>query len=740
MKQGGEILIPVTESPYPFRQGNEVPIILNAESITSRASERDLTLSHIWEIIKKRKWLILSTLCCGLLATFLLTKLTPPSYQANATIRIEKEPTRIVEFGQIFDTEQKDSVDVLQTEYELLKSRALAERVVKEMGLTETLLNANQPWFSKLFGNGDAPVVDTSSKLHKAAETFSKKLFIQPLEQSRLVKIYFEAPQATQAADITNTLISTYIKMRNEAHTETGDYAKGYLEQQIDTARRDLTQSEQRLIDYAKKKNILNIDDSQTVNVQKLTDMNQALADAERRRIQTESKYKQLQATGGNRDALDNLAIQNMKNTLATLEAEYQEKSRLFKPGYPDMQRLSSQIADMRRTIGKETASVTNAIKAEYLAAKEEENKLHDRLSKLNNELMQIQDKSIEYNALKREVETNRQLYDELLQRMREVNVASGVNPSIVRIIDEAQTPLQRYRPNMPLNLLIGLLGGLLGGIALAFLREGMDDSVHTDEDMEKFTGLPVLGSIPELSKLPETTLALKTLKEPRSELAEAYRILVANLGTALKKEKGNSILFTSIEPGEGKSTTAINVAYAYARMRYKVLLVDADMRCPTLHHKLGIDNNVGLGDYLDNSIDLPNIHSIDADANLHILTAGSETYDPVGLLSSNHMLALMGIAARRYNYIIIDAPPLKGFADPLVLSAMSSATVLLVGPNNSNQRMINAAIKQLKRAGGNLTGFLRMKVKRSHTVGQHYYDRYYQQRSHQLVPIASEA
>lgn len=738
MKQSNEILIPANEYHYSLRQGNEIPLILSPE-LATRATERDLSLQHVWDILKKHKWLILSALLLGILLAFLVTKLTPPSYQANATIKIEREPTRVVEFGQIHNTDQKDSIDILQTEYELLKSRALAERVIKQMGLADELLTADKPVFSLsgLFGGENKAVTDDASKLREAAEKFSKKLFVQPLEQSRLVKIYFEAPTAAQSANITNTLINTYVGMRNEAYTETGDYAKGYLDQQIEKTRNDLTQSEQRLFDYAKKKNILNIDDTQTVNVEKLTDMNKALADAERRRIQTESKYNQLKATGGNRDALDNLAIQNMKNTLANLEAEYQEKSRLFKPDYPDMQRLSSQIADMRNTINTETASVTSAIKAEYLAAKEEENKLQGRLGKLNNELMQIQDKSIEYNALKREVETNRQLYDELLQRMREVNVASGANPSIVRIIDEAQTPLQRYRPNTSLNLLIGLLGGLLGGIALAFLREGMDDNIHSDEDMEKFTALPVLGAIPDASKLPETTLALKTLNEPRSEVAEAYRIVVTNLGASLKKEKGNSVLITSIEPGEGKSTTAINIAYAYARMRYKVLLVDADMRCPTLHHKLGLTNNVGLSDYLDNSIDLPNIHSIGSDTGLHILTAGTETSDPVGLLSSNHMLALMGIAARRYHYIIIDAPPLKGFADPLVLSAMSTATVLLVSPKTSNRRIINAALKQLKRAGGNLTGFLRMKVRRT-TIGQHYYDHYYQQRSRQLVPVNS--
>lgn len=737
MKQGREILIQAPEHSHPLQQRSEAPIILRSET-TQQSGERDLSLQQVWNVVKKRKWLIISTLCFSTLAAFLITKLTPSSYQANATIKIEREPTRVVEFGQIFNTDQKDSIDILQTEYELLKSRALAERVVKEMGLTQASLRPKQSVFSLL--GSDEPGTDKTDDIRKTADDFSKKLFVQPLEQSRLVKIYFEAPEAAQAANITNTLIKTYVGMRNEAHTETGDYAKGYLEQELDKARRELTQSEQRLINYAKKKNILNIDDTQSVNVQKLTDMNQALADAERRRIQTESKYKQLQATGGSRDALDNLAIQNLKTTLASLEAEYQEKSRLFKPGYPDMQRLSSQIADMRRTVNKETASVQNAIKAEYLAAKDEENKLRDRLSKLNNELMQIQDKSIEYNALKREVETSRQLYDELLQRMNEVNVASGANPSIVRIIDEAQTPLQRYRPNLSLNLIIGLLGGLLGGIALAFLRENMDDGISSDEDMEKLTGFPVLGAIPDASKLAETTIALKTLNDPRSELAEAYRIAVTNMGTSLKKEKGNSILFTSIEPGEGKSTSAINVAYAYARMRYKVLLIDADMRCPTLHHKLEIDNNMGLSDYLDNSIDLPNIHSLGTETNLHILTAGSETSDPVGLLSSNHMLALMDIATRRYHYIIIDAPPLKGFADPLVLSAMSTATVLLVGPRNSNRQVLTAAIKQLKRAGGNLTGFLRMRVKRKSTVGQHYYDRYYQQRSRsrQLVPVPS--
>ncbi|MCB1639919.1 MAG: CpsD/CapB family tyrosine-protein kinase, partial [Thiothrix sp.] len=236
----------------------------------------------------------------------------------------------------------------------------------------------------------------------------------------------------------------------------------------------------------------------------------------------------------------------------------------------------------------------------------------------------------------------------------------------------------------------------------------------------------PVLGVIPGNGLFFRAGSALTPLSQPHSRLTEAYRIGFTNLKAHLTRDRGNAIVLTSRIPGEGKSTSAIQFAHICAAMRYSVLLLDADMRRPSLHRRLGLENHVGLSDYLNNSSNVPNIHAIGPDNNLHVLTAGSGMPDPVALLSSKHMQALMEIAAKRYHYIIIDAPPLKGFADPLVLAAMADATVLVVSPPSSHRRELTAAVQRIERAGGHLAGVLRTRVRKSEAMaGQAYYDSY---------------
>ncbi|HPQ96163.1 MAG TPA: GumC family protein [Thiolinea sp.] len=489
MRSGNPITIRTASRSGDFSSRDPLIITATAAPGTADTSGTQPRQGGLGRLLWRYKWPLLLSGLLGILLAYAFTLSRAASYQAESTLRLELGPTRVVEFGRLGGNEPPEALDLLQTEYELLKSRALARQVVAQMQLEDMLLNPPQGRWSPgdylpdtgvLLQQGEQYLQDkgllsvgpvqtgaavAGSRELRVLEAFGRHLYIQPIEQSRLVKVFFEAPTPELAADITNTLVQTYIGMRGMNFSEAGGYAKDYLQQELDKARQALTDAEQRLVNYARERNILNLDDKQTVNIQKLNDLNQALVDAERRRVQAENRYQQLQASGSAQELINNPTLQAMKTSLATMEADYQQKLALFKPAYPDMQLLRSQIDDMRRTLGRESANVGKALQAELASAQGEEQTLRGRLEKLNQDMLATQDRSVEYNTIQREVDTNRKLYESLLQRQQEVSVASGANPGVVRVIDPAVPPLEPFSPKLPLNLLIGLLGGLFAGL-----------------------------------------------------------------------------------------------------------------------------------------------------------------------------------------------------------------------------------------------------------------------------------
>lgn len=698
-----------------------------------------LTLEDVWKRLLRQKWTLLLTALVITLLTAWITWSTPPSYRSGATIQIEKEGVQIVNFGTLSSAspDMGEQDPFFRTQYEQLKSRKLAEQVIADLDLKNRLFERPEPpsLFKSLLKIIKRIVFAVlpfkSSDEEKAAEAdhtdaFIQKLYVEPIEKTHLVKVFYESPDPQLSADIVNALIAAFIKDNISSQSETDTYAREFLEQEMEKARIRLTTQEAKLLEYAKQNDILEVNNSQSSQERKLDELYSALGQAERARIQAESQMIQGRKHGNVREVLNNPVVEGIKQNLVKMEAEYQEKLKMFKPAYPDMQLLQQQIQETRRQLQQEVGGLKQSLQAEYAAAKKLADDLRAELDNYKGELVSLRDRSIEYNALKREVESSRDLYDGLLQRMKEVNVAANVTSSNIRVVDAASPSRDVFRPKKALNLIIGTLVGLMLGVGAALLRETLNQSVASVNELQALSGLPVLGTIPHVRNVSEGNLALAAVRDMGSLLAEAYRVATANLRFVLPAGVAPRItLITSVNPGEGKSTSSVNIALSQALQGQKVLLIDADLRKPSIHAKMGLPNLKGLSNFLVGDADIASVtQSFREVKGFYLITAGTLMADPVRMVSSPAMAQLLNLATRHFDSVIIDGPPVAGFADAIYLSSLAQATVLVADEDHINRKRLLTVIEQLRRVKQNVVGFLMVKSQEDVT-DYRYYDRY---------------
>lgn len=736
---------------------NRIPVLLAVSLIkgiftmnksiraASDLSVAPMTFRTLWQRLMRQKLLIMLVLLTSLLLAGLLTWMMTPSYRAVSTLQIEKQGAQIVNFGEL----NKPTPDLgeldpfFRTQYEQLKSRALIAKVIDDLNLERRLFNkdfrtplrkAFDQWASDTLG----PVVRwVKSLLPKDVNSatkpdrvvaFLEALYVEPVEKAHLVNVFFESPDEKLSAEVVNALVDTFIlnSMKEGSRGET--HAQTFLGRELEKARERLTDSEEELVNYARENNILEVNNSQVTQEQKLTELNKALVGAELRRVEAQSQLNQARNHGDVTDILNNPTLAGLKQQLATLEANYRKLSETFKPAYPDMQQLAGEIASLRGRVNSETAKLTRSMESTYTATTNLENRLRSDLVNFQNELVDLRDRGVEYKALQREVETSSKLYDSLLQRVSEVGVAAGASSSNVRIVDKATPPEKSFRPNKSLNLLLGGVLGLMLGTALALLRESWRKSVESASELQAFSGLPVLGTIPHVNKRNRRVLPMAAVREVGSPVAEAYRVAATNLKFAGPEGMPSSLLLTSLNPGEGKSTSSVNLALSLAQIGYKVLLVDADLRRPTLHEKMGLNNHVGLTEYLYGDMELSKVtQRIDSVKNAFVITAGMINLDPVEALSNEKMTKLVDMSAQYFDITLLDAPPLTGFADALLLAEMADATLLVSSENNhADKDRLSVALDQLQRVKQNVIGWLVVKAHQG-VVSEQYYVRYSQ-------------
>lgn len=704
-------------------------------------TEDSIDLLSYWHIILKRRWMVLGVLGIIFLTSLVGTLLTTPIYRATAILQIERQSVQVLETQGVMPTEDIYADDFYQTQYELLKSRALAQRVVGQLGLVESgeleRMQPGSPWqkLMGLFGRGASnnqaasPQSGKNSDAEKAekenqlAGSFIGGVGIEPVRNSRLVRIHYNSPDPAFAQKAANAIAESFIASNLERKFDSSAYAKNYLEERLKELKLKLEDSERKLVEFAQKEQIIGTsggENSGTLTQQSLQSLNAAYGKAQEDRIRAEARWGQAQASSGISLAMESgnsAFITTLQESRGKLMAEYQDKLKLYKPAYPIMVQLKGQIDEMDKQIASEAGNIRGAIQAQYLAAVKQESMLAAQIKGLKTDVLDQEGRSIQYNIFKREVDTNRQLYDGLLQRYKEIGVAGGISTNNVSIVDRAQMGGQ-FKPDLMRNLMLATMVGLLLGCLLALGFEYLDDSLKAPEDIEKQLGLSILGIIPKLKDPQTPTTALKDL---RGAFTESYRSVRTALQFSTDKGVPRVLLITSASPGEGKSTTARALAQNIAELGRRVLIVDCDLRNPSLHRHFNADNSTGLTNFLAGGMKPMDLIQKTDMPNLSYLSTGPLPPNPAELLMGSKLVSFLTVAVEKFDQIIIDGPPILGLADAPILANRATATLLVIEAGETRVAVAKNAIKRIFAARGHLIGAVMTKYNAKLHSGNSY-------------------
>ena len=692
------------------------------------------TVRDVLKIVLKYKWLLLAAVALCTTVAVLQGLTTVPVYQASVMLQIDQSTARIVQFNKDVDAPQGDDYLTMQTQYELLQSRSLAERVIDELQLDATRAPSRAAagaaigtpvvveaaprdatteaggnlWTSIVSGYRRLGKPSVDDRVYLSRESvvagFMGSVKVEPVRNSRLVKVKVFNTNAAQAARIANAIANTFIALSIERRSQSSTYAKSFLEQQLKVTKARLEESERALNTYAKNNAILSLDEKTNVINQTYTDYSSALGKVEQDRLKFEATYNAVAISPESApQVLESKTVQLYKEQKAKLEAEYLTNLSVYKPEFPKMLQLKAQIAELEGRIKGEVSAVLTSLKGQFEAAKKQEDKVRERLQDTRKEILLAQDKNVDLNLYKRELSTNREIYDGLLQRLKEVGVTSGVTANNISVVDEANTPLFPISPNLLKNAGMGLLAGLLLGMGIVFTREHLDDSVKNANEIEAKLSLPLLGIVPMMKKkqIQGGPLAMLTVEDPRGTFAESYRSMRTALQFSTAEGAPRRLMITSSVQSEGKSTTALALAINLAQLGQRILLIDADMRNPSLHKALKRSNESGLSSYLSGDAQREALIQDSGIANLSVLTAGPHPPSPVDLLMGPGLLELLDRAeAMGFEKIVIDAPPVLGIADAIVLGNHVQNILFAVKAGKTKLSSIRDALRRLRLGG----------------------------------------
>jgi capsular exopolysaccharide synthesis family protein len=747
--------IPPPQGALALRQSGalQTQLLLQQQEADALADD-SIDLKAILRTLLKHKWMILGIAGLCTLAAVVYTLRITPQYQAKALLQIDRTAQKVVGFNAEVEIEPSGSEQQLfNTQIELLKSRSLAERVIDEMGLyrpdavTElpvanaaTALpgeenSAEAPGFvDQLARNLKTlfnPSVNDRQVLSReqTVRQFQGSVTIVPVRNSRLVELQVVNRDADLAARIANTMAKAFIASNLERKVDSSVYARQFLEDQIKQTKAKLEESERVINEYAKKNEILNLGDKGSAATQTFVDFSAALGKVQQDRIKAEALYNEVKNNPESApQALENEAIQTYKGQRARLESEYAKNLAIYKPDFPLMVQSRAQINELNNRIKTEVNNIIDSIKGQYEVAKQQEELLKARVASTRSEVLSVQDRSVDMNLLQRELDSNRGVYDSLLQRLKEVSVTAGITTNNVSIVDEASAPLFPFKPKPLVNLGLGMVLGLLLGMLAALLREQMDDSIKHADEIEPTFGMPLLGLIPltRTEKGSDAAIALLTHSDPRSAFSEAYRSMRTALQFSTADGAPRRFMVTSCGKGEGKTTTALALAINFAQLGQRVLLIDADMRKSALHKALKLPNERGLSNLLSGDRGNELLIQRTQIPNLSVMLAGPTPPDPVELLMGPRLGLLLDKAQELgFSQVIIDGPPLLGISDAIVLGNQIQHVVFAVKASGTKKDSIKDAMRRLRNAGIAPMGVVLTHARNEHS-SDYAYESYY--------------
>lgn len=656
--------------------------------------EREIHLRDYLKIIYKRRYtaLVFFLIVCAIVIIGTLS--TTPVYRATTKVLIEKvEPYNLTMMSPYYSPYDPE---YYETQYQLIKSKAVAQKVVSMLSLETTYASYFKD-SEKLLGSSG------SNAANILADIVSGGIVVAPVKNSKIVDVSYLSTNPEFATLIVNSVAKAYIDEILDMKMSASRYSLEWMTKKAEEEKTKLEKSERALQEYMRAHDIVTLQDRVAITPEKLSEFNTQLMRAETKRKEIESLYNQVLSVTKNLREAETLpaiasepTVQSLRGQILKAEQNIEELTKKYGKKHPAMIKAEEELRVLRQKREQEIRRVINSIRNEYELAKANESSLRRTLAGTKSEAQSLNEKFIEFGVLTREVETNRQLYDALIKKIKEQSVTEEIQTVNVWVVEKAEKPVSPVKPRKALNILLGIIVGLFGGVGLAFFFEYLDNTIKTPEDVENRIGVPVLGTVPLMEKKGENIEEI-VFKEPQNIFAESYKTIRTAILLSSADRPPKNILITSMAMEEGKTVTSVNLAITIARLGYSVLLIDGDLRKPRVHSVFNLNNLSGLSTYLAGTTsDIGTLLKSPA-MNLSVIPSGPVPPNPSELLGSNRMQELLEILSERFDMILWDSPPLMTVTDGLILSRILDGTIVVVRAGKTTYDSVMRGLSYLR-------------------------------------------
>jgi succinoglycan biosynthesis transport protein ExoP len=682
------------------------------------ATATDTTLSEAILTLKKRRWVVIVAVLLGLAYGVYKAKTQPKLFEAFGRIQVRSGSSNEYRLSAVQAIGGMDNTSKMLTEIEILKSDSLLLTVAREMDL------ANNPIFFDEKGPLPHSSLDDPTVRQTVIHTLQSNLDIVLVPKTEIISISYHNLNAKLAADIVNKVISTYIQRSYETRFASTQRVSQWLSSQLDDLKQQVETSQEQMMDLQRRLGILGFDPNHNQISTELENLSKAAGDAKLARIIAEARYRVLSAMDPDamESSIDSLPgaapveLTQLRTQLSVAKSNYAQMSSTLGPNHPQSKAARAQIEEISKEVTKEQNRLLLKAKQDFIVAQENEKQTDAALEGQKADAYKLRDDLIQYTLRQQEFESNRTLYEGLRQKLRSAGVEAGLESMEIDVVDQALPPARPVLKSRSSIILTDLIFGLLGGIIIAFILESLDTGLSSIAEIESLTELPSLAVIPrarrnsaeQIATLTTVQKNLNVLAQSKSQFAEAFRSLRTSLLLSTAGHPPKYILLTSATPSEGKTTLATNLACILAQGDARVLLIDADLRRPSVHHRFGMSGKTGLTTLLTGATSLEKaVQNVAEVPNLDILPAGPMPPFPTEMLSSETMDLLLKQCGEAYTYVVIDTPPILSVTDGVILARHADAVVLVIRHGKSSKHVVRRARDLLLRSGAPLTGIV---------------------------------
>ena len=736
----------LTEKDTGRGPGGRLPAVELRGNIPEWDAE-EVHLRDYLDVIFRRRWLIVSFLMLTFISTLILTLASPKIYKASSSIEVSPQDQKVTKFEEVVASDVQVQ-EFYQTQVDLLQNSELARRVIENLELAEnpiikeTLYGKGHKGFAARFKGflksiisvdkekGDsAQIAPEAIQQQRLLKFVEDNLEVSPKRNSMIIGVSFTSPDRNLSMNVVNAFVEEFVRWNMEKKLEASQMARDFLMKQIDRAKINLEKAEEDLNRFGKQAGIVSLDAKLNSVYRQLEELNSAFAVAETDLISKEAAYKQAKTEGASTlpQVMNNELIAGLKAEYARLHSEYDDLAVTFHDAYPEVQALKTKMNSIGDRIKIEEKRVFLAVENEYKAALEKVKSMKARVEAQKKAAIDLNERATQYKIMAREVDTNKGIYQSLLERTKEIESMVGVSSSNIHVVNKAMLPIKPFKPKVGLNLLLALVVGLMGGVGLAFFLEYFTDTISNPDEISDRFHIPILGVAP-LSKADEYPVEQALINDLQSPLSEAIQRAKMSIQLAGTADQAKSFLLTSIKPSEGKTTLAANLALAFAGAGEKVILIDADMRKPKLHkffQEHGESFSPGLSRFLS-GVSSTGLVLKNGICNLCFIPAGPSPPNPVELLVSARFSLLIETLTQRFDRVIVDGPPYLGFADSLVISGHVGGVVLVSSMGETTRDAVRHFKKSILNSQGKILGCIINKVDVGRRFGYQPYYRYY--------------